>query len=233
MHTPLISLRHVTFAPNHHAIVDNVSCTFDKDKITTIIGPNGSGKTTLVKLILGIEQPTKGIIKEKKGLKIGYMPQKIQIDPSMPLTVKRFLQNKNALDKVNGRALLHLDMSTLSGGEMQRVLLAYALQNEPDILILDEPAQGLDMTGEKLLYELILSYQKEKKCGVILVSHDLNFVMEQTDEVICLNRHICCQGKPEHIQGSPCYQTLFGKVPYTHHHDHVHDLQGKVCPCHD
>lgn len=220
MKTPLITCENVGFAPGGHVILEGITCAFEAGRVTTVIGPNGGGKTTLLKLILGIERPTSGVIVRQSGLKIGYMPQRIVIDPSMPLTVKRFLEDKRALDVVNGRGLLNLDMSTLSGGEMQRVLLAYALQHEPNVLVLDEPAQGLDAEGESRLYEQILSYQKAHHCCVILVSHDLNFVMRRTQHVLCINRHICCEGAPESVAESACFK---GVAPYRHHHDHSHD----------
>ena len=224
MKTTLITCRNVGYISGRRMILDGITCSFKAGQVTTIIGPNGGGKTTLVKLILGIEKPASGAIYHRADLKIGYMPQRITIDPSMPLTVKRFLEDKRALDIVNGRSLLNLDMSTLSGGEMQRVLLAYALQNEPNVLILDEPAQGLDAEGESQLYEQILNYQKEHKCCVILVSHDLNFVMRNTQHVLCVNRHICCEGAPEKVAGTSCFKGMV--LPYHHHHNHTHDLKG-------
>ena len=200
MKTTLITCRNVGYISGGHMILDGITCSFEAGQVTTIIGPNGGGKTTLVKLILGIEKPTSGAIYHRADLKIGYMPQRITIDPSMPLTVKRFLEDKRALDIVNGRGLLNLDMSTLSGGEMQRVLLAYALQNEPDVLILDEPAQGLDAEGESQLYKQILTYQKEHKCCVILVSHDLDLARKYADKVILLDKEVIKEGTPEDVR---------------------------------
>ena len=198
-----------------------------KKQLTTLVGPNGGGKSTLLKLILGIETPTQGRIKIRQNTRIGYMPQKITVDPNLPMTVDRFLGNRDCLEKVGAAGLCDLNMATLSGGEMQRVLLAYALQNKPDLLLLDEPTQGLDRTGEEQLYQLIFDYQKQSGCCIIMASHDLNFVLARSDQVLCINGHLCCQGKPENVKG----HSIFDKVPYTHHHDHIHTLKGEVCPC--
>ena len=207
-------------------VLKEISVAFQKNQLTTIVGPNGGGKTSLVKLILGVYKPTRGRVLIKKGLKIGYVPQHIEITPFMPLTVKRFLTKPNLLNQVGCPEVLNQDMHVLSGGQMQRVLLAEALANEPDLLILDEPTRGLDINGEMRFYQLILDYQKQSKCGIILISHDLNFVLKQTQKVICLNGHICCAGAPDKI--SDDMHALLGKVPYTHHHNHTHDLEGEI-----
>ena len=219
-----IDVKDVSLTLNGQAILSHVSCSFDKGQITTIIGPNGGGKTSLVKLILGIYKPSSGRIVTKKHLKIGYMPQRFQVDPVLPMTVRRFLTHPADLAPLNAEYLIDYDMASLSGGEMQRVLLAYALQNNPDVLILDEPTGGLDVTGEQTLYAHVLDYQRQTGCCLIMVSHDLHFVMKQTDQVLCVNHHICCSGAPETVSAHSHYQALFGdQAPYVHHHDHTHE----------
>lgn len=219
-----ITVHNVSLTRNGHSILSDVSCSFDKGQITTIIGPNGGGKTSLVKLILGIYKPSSGRIVTKKHLKIGYMPQRFQVDPVLPMTVRRFLTHPADLAPLNAEYLIDYDMASLSGGEMQRVLLAYALQNTPDVLILDEPTGGLDVTGEQTLYAHVLDYQRQTGCCLIMVSHDLHFVMKQTDQVLCVNHHICCSGAPETVSAHSHYRSLFGdQAPYVHHHDHTHE----------
>lgn len=226
-------------------ILDHVSLHLAQNRITTIIGPNGAGKTTLLKILLGFIQPTSGHLYRRPLLKIGYMPQKISISPLLPLTVKRFLElaspeaNKElaqklrtCLEKVGAAALMHSQVAHLSGGELQRILLARALMDNPDLLVLDEPAQGVDVLGQADLYQLIAQIRDEYHCGVVLVSHDLHVVMSASDDVLCLNTHVCCSGHPDIIQQNPAYLTLFGPqktesmaglAPYIHHHDHRHD----------
>lgn len=213
-------------------------------KIVTLIGPNGAGKTTLVRTILGLMKPDRGTLHRRPGLRIGYMPQKIHIDPSLPLSVKRFLTlggtPRMALSEVlalTGIAHLHnARLQSLSGGETQRVLLARALLRDPDLLVLDEPVQGVDVRGQAALYELINTIRLRQGCGVLLVSHDLHLVMANTDTVVCLNQHVCCHGRPEEVTTDPAYLELFGDTLapqvalYTHHHDHHHDVHGNIVP---
>jgi zinc transport system ATP-binding protein len=215
-------------------ILDRVNLNLFEGKITTIIGPNGAGKTTLIKVLLGITPPDSGIVHKAPFLKVGYMPQKIQLNPLMPLTVKRFLQLASAqsnrllthkiaqtLHDVGASGLENQHLTNLSGGEMQRVMLAYALIQHPNLLILDEPDQGIDVLGQAELYHLINQFRLERGCGVLLVSHDLHTVMAASDEIICLNGHVCCYGHPDVIKDDPHYHQLFGQ--YIHHHDHRHD----------
>ena len=243
-HETLVEARDVSLSLGGRKILDRVNLTLNKGKLLTLIGPNGAGKTTLVRIVLGLMQGESGKLVRKPGLRIGYMPQKVFVEPTLPLTVERFIQlgargqkvvaaNK-VLDEVKVGHLLRQQVSALSGGEMQRVLLARALSHSPDLLVLDEPAQGVDINGQTELYELINTIRERHHCGVMMVSHDLHLVMAATDEVICLNQHICCHGKPEHVSNDPAYLALFGKrqaatlAVYTHHHNHDHDIAGDV-----
>lgn len=226
-------------------VIDNVSMTLNQGEITTLIGPNGAGKTTLVKAVLGLLSPTGGTIKRSPTLRIGYMPQKLQIDTTFPLTVERFLKTAafasaadrlQALESVRAESLLKQSVHSLSGGEMQRVLLARALLRKPELLVLDEPAQGVDINGQIELYNLIASIRDKYNCSVLMISHDLHLVMAATDQVVCLNRHICCSGHPEQVSTDPSYIELFG-VPgaenlalYSHHHNHQHNEHGDIVP---
>lgn len=203
--------------------------------ITTIIGPNGAGKSTLLRLILNLISPSSGSILRKKSIKLGYMPQKLSLNVSLPLTVEHFLslsqstknariQIMNVLEQVNACYTLKQSIHTLSGGEWQRVLLARALLQSPDLLVLDEPVQGLDLAGQAEFYRMLHHIRHTLSCAVVHVSHDLQLVWDASDTVICLNKHICCLGHPEHVRQDPTVQRLFGGfLPYTHHHDHTHD----------
>ncbi|WP_434064654.1 zinc ABC transporter ATP-binding protein ZnuC [Sessilibacter corallicola] len=234
---PLLSANNVLFQRNGKAILDGVDIQIQRGEILTLIGPNGAGKTTLVRILLGLLSPDKGNIKRSKNLTIGYMPQKLSLDGSMPLTVDRFLALTGSKPAAIGEALARVDvpaigrqlMSKLSGGELQRVMLARAIVRKPDLLVLDEPVQGVDITGQSKLYRLIGELRSELNCAVLMISHDLHLVMAQTDTVVCLNHHICCQGHPESISTDPAFLELFGQqtdtgvAVYTHHHDHQHD----------
>jgi zinc transport system ATP-binding protein len=239
-------------------ILQQINLELFAGKIVTLIGPNGAGKTTLVRTLLGLIKPDQGHIHRATDLRIGYMPQKLVIEPSLPLTVARFLMLSNhrssrsvstlegAIKDIAGLTgisqLMNTPMQSLSGGETQRVLLARALLRKPNLLVLDEPVQGVDITGQAALYGLINQIRQEHQCGVLLVSHDLHLVMANTDTVICLNQHICCQGHPEQVTHDPAYLALFsqalgaqalGAQPtqvalYTHHHDHQHNNHGDV-----
>jgi zinc transport system ATP-binding protein len=226
-----------------HAVLTGASVTVRAGEIVTLIGPNGAGKTSLVRALLGLVKPTKGSVSRKKGLRIGYMPQRLSIDPSLPLTVERFLQLgaasrhadfDAALAEAGAGHVMHSPMQGISGGELQRVMLARALLREPDLLVLDEPVQGVDVTGQAELYRLIQGIRQHRGVGVLMVSHDLHVVMAKTDHVVCLNRHVCCAGHPEAVSRHPEFVALFGPdiastlAVYTHAHDHAHDLEGHV-----
>lgn len=239
--SPLIDVQHVTYREGEKTLLEDIHLTLSGGEIVSVVGPNGAGKTTLVKLVLDLLTPTTGRVVRRKGLRIGYMPQRLHIDPNFPLTARRFLAlgqtagaSTQAISKEVGiERVLDSALTSLSGGEFQRVLLARALLRKPELLVLDEPAQGVDLTGQGELYDLILRIRDSYHCGVLLVSHDLNVVMAQTDIVVCLNQHICCQGRPEHVSQDPAFTALFGETAdnlavYTHHHDHQHDVGGHV-----
>ena len=213
-----------------------------RHRILTVIGPNGAGKTTLVRLALGLLAPTTGTIQRVSGLRIGYMPQRLSLPESMPLRVRRFLaladtDAASLLESAHQVGVSHLldrPMQGLSGGETQRVLLTRALLGDPDLLVLDEPVQGIDVNGQAELYRLIVRLRDERGCAVMMVSHDLHLVMAATDEVLCINQHVCCSGHPDAVSQHPAYLDLFGAADaktlavYTHHHDHEHDMHGNV-----
>ncbi len=238
----LASLKNINLSINKKSILHDVSLELQAGKVLTVIGPNGAGKSTLVRILLGFQKPDNGTVWLKPKLSIGYVPQKISINDLMPLTVKRFISlaknSRNKIEKILAEIgiehLANQDIQALSGGEFQRVLLVRALLNDPELLILDEPAQGVDVLGQAELYEKILQLKDSYGFGVLMISHDLHLVMQNTDQVLCLNQHICCSGQPEDVSKHPEYQRLFGDLPteglavYTHHHNHCHDLHGGV-----
>ena len=239
----LLHLHAVDFHAGGRHILQQVNLHLKQGQILTLIGPNGAGKTTLVKIALGLLAPSSGSVNRSADLRIGYMPQRLQVDATLPLSVQRFLQLApratpdeitSALHEVGADHLRHSRLQSLSGGEMQRVLLARALLGKPQLLVLDEPTQGVDLKGQAELYKLITTIRDRHSCGVLMVSHDLHLVMSATDEVICLNQHVCCHGHPEMVGNDPAYLELFGKAGveamavYTHHHYHEHDLHGDV-----
>jgi zinc transport system ATP-binding protein len=239
---PLFSARSLWLTRSGRAILQNVDLDIAEGEILTLIGPNGAGKTTLVRALLGLEKPDRGTVVRKPGLVVGYVPQRFAIDRAIPLTVARFIELGRriededvgrALADVGGDKLADRQLSELSGGELQRVVLARALVGSPGVLVLDEPARGIDYTGEAELYALIGRLRSERGFGVLLVSHDLHVVMAQSDRVICLNRHVCCSGVPQSVAQHPEYARLFGAqvaralALYQHHHDHRHDLAGE------
>ena len=238
----LVKLKDAGFKINDRWHVQGVSLQVEKGKIVTLIGPNGSGKSTAAKIALGIYKKIEGTV-EKFTNKVGYVPQKISIDWTLPLRVNDFMVlTENLKDETIDEALsltgvIHLkdkNLGDLSGGEFQRVLLARAISKKPDLLVLDEPVQGVDFTGEIALYELIKKICDELDCGILLISHDLHTVMSATDHVVCLNGHVCCSGSPTDVAKNNEYKALFGEQAsqilsrYEHKHDHIHTDEGKI-----
>lgn len=243
MPSNLVTLENIDVSFGQKQVLQNISLSLQPGRILTLLGPNGAGKSTLVRLILGLVTPSRGVLNKKSGLRIGYVPQKLHLDTTLPLTVDRFLrlarQAKNAdihaaLQRVNAGHLRLSTMQKLSGGEMQRVLLARALLGQPELLVLDEPTQGVDVNGQVALYDLINQLRHELKCAVLMVSHDLHLVMAKTDDVLCLNHHVCCSGPPEVVSQHPEFTAMFGPrasqqlAIYRHHHNHRHDLKGRI-----
>ena len=238
----LVKLEKVGVIQNNKWLVKDVSLQIEKGKIVTLIGPNGSGKTTTAKIALGIHKNIKGYV-TKFTDKIGYVPQKISIDWTLPIRVNDFMiLTDNISDEQINEALaltgvMHLknkSLGNLSGGEFQRVLLARAISKKPELLVLDEPVQGVDFTGEIALYQLIKKISEELNCGILLISHDLHTVMSATDHVVCLNGHVCCSGSPTDVAHNHEYKALFGEQAsktltiYEHKHDHVHTNEGDI-----
>ena len=238
----LVKLIGVGLKQNEKWLVKGVSLKVERGKIVTLIGPNGSGKSTTAKIALGIYKNIEGQV-EKFTNNIGYVPQKISIDWTLPLRVKDFmLLTDNLKDDVLDEALTltgvkHLkdkNLGNLSGGEFQRVLLARAISKKPELLVLDEPVQGVDFTGEIALYELIKKISEKINCGILLISHDLHTVMTATDHVVCLNGHVCCSGSPKDVARNNEYKALFGEQAsqtlsvYEHKHDHEHSNDGEI-----
>ena len=234
----LLELTAVDLLIGQRQLLQQVSLTVSRGEILTIIGPNGAGKTTLLRIALGLLQPTSGQVQRQAGINIGYMPQRLHIDPTFPVTVKRFLtltgnQQRDKvlplLQEVGAAHVLESPLQNISGGELQRVLLARALMRDPDLLVLDEPVQGVDVHGQVELYQLITRIREQRNCAVLMVSHDLHLVMAATDRVLCLNRHICCSGTPENVSNDPAYLELFGPLAvqhlaiYSHDRKHRHD----------
>lgn len=255
-------------------VLSNVSLKISAKEIVTLIGPNGAGKSTLLKILLGLLKPTQGNVSTAKNLTVGFMPQKIQVDPTLPMTVERFLRlglpltsgglkgflkrpflrekyNTTLIAKTTSELdiqdLLKSPIQKVSGGEMQRILLARALIREPQLLVLDEPVQGVDLQGQTELYDYINQVRHTHGCGILMVSHDLHVVMRHTDEVLCLNQHLCCTGHPQTISQSSEFKALFGDFSesiafYEHHHNqdvcehthgehlHGHDENAKHTP---
>ncbi|WP_436873584.1 zinc ABC transporter ATP-binding protein ZnuC [Kosakonia sacchari] len=241
--TNLVTLEKITVAFGQRRVLSDISLNLRAGKILTLLGPNGAGKSTLVRVVLGLVAPDSGLIKRDKTLRIGYVPQKLHLDATLPLTVGRFMRLRPgtskddivpALKPVQAAHLVDAPMQKLSGGETQRVLLARALLNRPQLLVLDEPTQGVDVNGQVALYNLIDQLRKELDCAVLMVSHDLHLVMAKTDEVLCLNHHICCSGTPEVVSMHPEFISMFGQRGaeqlgiYRHNHNHRHDLQGRI-----
>lgn len=260
----LISAEHIHHSFGDKQVLQDISLNIHAKEIVTLIGPNGAGKSTLLKILLGLIEPSAGHISRKPDLKIGFMPQKMHIDPSLPMTVARFLQlgcqtqqavdskhdsklktvfkqlfskaryDTTTIDKIaqelNISFLLQQPIQHVSGGEMQRILLARALMRQPDLLVLDEPVQGVDIQGQAEIYRYINQIRHQYGCGILMVSHDLHVVMQHTDQVLCLNQHLCCSGHPQAVSSSAEYLALFGDnseeiALYQHQHsacEHTH-----------
>ena len=234
----LVCVDNLSISYGAKAVLSHVSLRIDAGEIVTIVGPNGSGKTSLLRAIIGAVKPAQGQVTLKSDLRLGYVPQRLHIDPTLPMTVARFLALPGGVTQgnINGALtqagvpnLSNAQMSRLSGGQFQRVLLARALIGKPQLLILDEATQGLDQPGSAAFYSQIEAVRRETGCAVLMISHELHVVMSASDRVICLNGHVCCEGTPEVVASAPEYRALFGSgtmgalALYRHDHDHGHD----------
>ncbi|MCB1334657.1 MAG: metal ABC transporter ATP-binding protein [Roseivivax sp.] len=234
----LLDVSGVTVRLSGQTVLSHVDLSIEPGEIVTIVGPNGSGKTTLLRTIIGAVAPSQGQVIRAPGLRVGYVPQKLHIDPTLPMTVRRFLDlpvrvteaaAAEALAEAGAEGLAARQMADLSGGQFQRVLLARALLGKPQLLILDEATQGLDQPGSAEFYLQIERVRADLGCAVLMVSHELHVVMAASDRVICLNGHVCCHGAPEQVASAPEYRALFGTgtrgalALYRHEHDHAHD----------
>ncbi|WP_149757249.1 metal ABC transporter ATP-binding protein [Roseivivax sediminis] len=243
MPSPLVSTSGLTVRYGETTVLHDIDLHVDPGEIVTIVGPNGSGKSTLIAAILGGVPPVRGRIDRAPVLRIGYVPQRLVLDPTLPMTVERFLglprrvpaaRAREALERAGVPDIGRRQMAALSGGQFQRALLARAILEEPHLLILDEATAGLDQPGSAAFYERIEEVRAETGCGVLMISHDLHVVMSASDRVICLNGHVCCEGTPEVVAAAPDYRRLFGEgtrgalALYRHHHDHTHFHDG---PC--
>ena len=227
------------------SVLEEVDLAVHAGEIVTLVGLNGAGKSTLIRVLLGIVEPSRGEVMRAPGLRIGYAPQHVHRDPVLPMTVRHFLalgapaaprRLEALLVEVGAGGILDHPLAAVSGGEMHRVLLARALLREPGLLVLDEPLAGVDVTSQSDLYRLIAAIRDRYGCGVLLVSHDLHLVMAATDTVVCLNRHVCCTGRPHAVMRDPAFVSLFGPhvssalAVYRHSHDHHHDALGEPVP---
>jgi zinc transport system ATP-binding protein len=234
----LITAAHVCVRFGTDEVLHDINLSLSAGEIVTILGPNGSGKSTLLRALLGIVPTAEGRITRAPGLTIGYVPQRLMIDRTMPITVRRFLSLPNRVSDAAAEEVLARvgmaghgpdQMTALSGGQLQRVLLARALLGQPQVLMLDEPTQGLDQLGEAAFYRLIEEVRQDTGAAILMISHDLHVVMAASDRVICLNGHICCEGTPRVVSTAPEYRALFGLgtqgalALYRHEHDHQHD----------
>ena len=242
----LIRATGVTVNRGGKPVIDKINLAVHPGEILTLVGPNGAGKTTLINAILNLIKCDGGLVEKKPGLVVGYVPQQLEIDSTLPIDVRRFLylgtkkifqDLELVLEEVGFTASLTTPVQGLSGGELRRVLLARALIREPELLVLDEPTAGIDYMGQGELYKLIRTIRDRRNCGILLVSHNLHLVMAATDHVICLNTHVCCEGKPDIVSCNPAYIELFGEDTvnptmafYTHKHDHRHDHTGAPVP---
>jgi zinc transport system ATP-binding protein len=245
---PLLVLKGITVVRNGVRVLDNVDLTVARGEIVTLVGQNGAGKSTLVKVALGLLKPDSGAVTRPQDLRIGYQPQRLAMDKGLPLSVRRFLalthrapenQLRDVLDQVRMLHRIESSIHALSGGELQRVMLARAILRNPDLLVLDEPTQNVDVTGSVDIYRIIAELRRRTGCSVLLVSHDLNIVMAATDRVYCLNGHVCCSGLPADVSRDPEFVRLMGPVAagmltiYPHTHDHEHGPGGHDHDHHD
>ena len=234
----LIKATDITVIRQNKHILKEVSLNICERDFITVIGPNGAGKSMLLKCLLGFYKADGGTIKRRKNLTIGYMPQHLSFDYSMPITVKRFLclrkkinvrELPKVLEETHTKSLLHKPMAALSDGELQRVLLARSLLNNPKLLVLDEPAQNLDISGQLAFYKLLKTVYTKRLLSILMVSHDLHLVMASTKQVVCLFHHICCSGEPQMVTKDPEFVSLFGNdmanmlAVYQHSHNHIHE----------
>ena len=243
--TPLIESRALTIhrPGTTEPVLAQVDFLIRPAEIVTVVGPNGSGKSSLIRALLGHMPLASGAVTRRQGLRIGYVPQRVQLDTAIPMTVRRFLslpvrvsddQAEDALVRTGVPGLGARQLTQLSGGQFQRVLLARALLADPHLLVLDEPTQGLDQPGIVAFYQLIEEVRRQTGAAVLMVSHDLLVVMRSSDRVVCLNGHVCCEGTPQHVSTAPEYRALFGAgaegtlALYQHRHDHDHDLTPHV-----
>ncbi len=222
----LIELKNIGLKIGGKQIIEGISLQLKRGKITTLIGPNGGGKTSLARILLGIIKPTSGEVFSNKKISIGYMPQKIEIEKNIPISSRDFVQLENgAIDqalakRLNVEKILDKQIHDLSGGQLQKILFLRALAGKPDLLVLDEPTQYMDIAGIQDFYQIIEEVRSERGCTILLISHDLHLVMQKTDLVFCINHHVCCHGAPEDVNQHPEYLSLFGV--YQHHHNHKH-----------
>jgi zinc transport system ATP-binding protein len=234
----LIQVEDLTVRYGASTALSGVSLHVEPGEIVTIVGPNGSGKTSLLRAIIGAVKPVKGRVVQESGVKIGYVPQNLHIDETLPITVSRFLKLPSnvaaadisyALTRAGVPDLAKAQLSQLSGGQFQRVLLARAIIGNPDLLLLDEATQGLDQRGSASFYQQIETVRQNTGCAILMISHELHVVMSASDRVICLNGHVCCEGTPAVVASAPEYRALFGTgtggalALYRHKHDHSHD----------
>ncbi|MCE3255593.1 MAG: Zinc transporter, ATP-binding protein ZnuC [Rickettsiaceae bacterium] len=236
----LVSLKGISLSLNNQKILKNINLELKKGEITTLIGPNGGGKTSIARILIGILKPDSGKVFISKKARIGYMPQKLEIEKTIPLKVIDFLNLNHAnpgkaqeeikkfSKKLNIENILEKSIHEISGGQLQKVSLVRSLINNPDLLVLDEPTQYMDIAAQAEFYQIIEEIRTQKHCAVLIISHDLHIVMQKTNQVICVNHHICCEGSPESINNHPEYLSLFGNnkidniAIYSHHHDHQH-----------
>lgn len=238
----LLSVSEVDLDIDQRPVLQGISLQLQRGEIMTLIGLNGSGKTTLLRVILGLLRPDRGRVWLRPGTRIGYMPQRLTVEDTLPLTVARFMtltrrasrdRVEQALVETGAEYVMYRPLQAISGGELQRVMLARALLHEPELLVLDEPVQSVDVIGQQELYDLLGTIRRRRGCAILMVSHDLYLVMPTTDQVICMNHHVCCAGTPDRVSQHPAYLELFGSARprlavYRHQHDHHHDPHGDV-----